>query len=139
MRRSSYRIFAIIALLLLPGIPLFAHHGTPAYDLNKMVSGKATVTNMEWVNPHCLLHFDMKDGKGQVRNWTVEVYNPLYMTRAGWSKDTLRAGDEIELSFHPAKSGAPNGIIRINDGKVIFQGQALSLDEDTPVIPAPRK
>jgi hypothetical protein len=118
---------------------LFAHHGTPAYDLAKTITSKATVTSMEWNNPHCLLHFDIRDVKGIVHHWTVELYNPLYMTRAGWSKDTLRAGDEINISFHPAKNGATNGIVRVGEGKIVSNGQSLSLDEDKPFEPARTK
>jgi len=119
--------------------PLLAHHGTPAYDLTKIISTKATVTSLEWNNPHCLLHFDAKDEKSALRHWTLEMYNPLYMTRAGWSKDTLRPGDEIEVTFHPSKNGASNGIVRIGDSKIVYRGQALSLDEDAPFLPAGRK
>jgi len=109
---------------------LLAHHGTPAYDLSKTISTKAIVTSLEWNNPHCLLRFDAKDDKGAVRHWTLEMYNPLYMSRAGWSKDTLKAGDEIDVSFHPSKNGASNGIVHLGESQIVVRGKTLSLDED---------
>jgi len=138
LQSRLFHLFATAVLLFLACVPLLAHHGTPSYDLSKMISAKATVTSLEWNNPHCLLHFDIKDGKGAVRNWAVEMYNPLYMSRAGWNKDTLKSGDEIEVSFHPSKNGSGNGIVRIGDSKIVFRGVALSLDEDNPVVPPGR-
>jgi len=123
-------------LVFLAGVPLLAHHGTPAYDLSKTISTKAIVTSLEWNNPHCLLRFDAKDDKGAVRHWTLEMYNPLYMSRAGWSKDTLKAGDEIDVSFHPSKNGASNGIVRLGESQIVVRGKTLSLDEDAPFLPA---
>lgn len=109
--------------------PVWAHHGASAYDLQKTITSKGIVTSLTWTNPHCLLNFDMKDESGTVQNWHVEMYNPLYMQRAGWSKDILKAGDEITISFHPTKNGTPNGFIRAGDGRVIFNGKELSLAE----------
>jgi len=127
------RLLIHISLVpLLLAAPVFAHHGSTAYDLTKSIAAKATVTNLEWNNPHCLLHFDAKDTKGEVQHWTIELYNPLYMSRAGWTKNTLKPGDEIEILFHPAKNGASNGYIRYGDGKITFHGQELNLNEDGP-------
>jgi Family of unknown function (DUF6152) len=128
--RSKFCTFLLsAAIVLLVSAPLRAHHGSTAYDLKKTITSKATVTSLTWTNPHCLLNFDMKDDSGTVQNWHVEMYNPLYMERAGWSKDILKAGDEITISFHPTKNGTPNGFIRAGDGKVTFNGKELSLVE----------
>jgi hypothetical protein len=108
----------------------FAHHGTSSYDLTKTITSKATVTSLQWENPHCVLNFDIKDDKGVVTHWGVEMYNPLYMSRAGWTKNLLKAGDEITITFHPAKNGTGLGYIRDGDGKIIFNGKSLSLAEE---------
>ena len=108
--------------------PAMAHHGSAAYDLQKTVTSKATVTSLTWANPHCLLNFDTTEASGDVKHWHVEMYNPVYMTRAGWNRNRLKAGDEITITFHPAKNGTGNGFIRAGDGKIMFQGKELSLD-----------
>jgi len=115
---------AVVALMTAPA---YAHHGATAYDLSKTITSKAVVTGLTWTNPHCLLHFDIKDASGIVTNWSVELYNPLYLTRAGWSMKSLKAGDDITISFHPAKNGGPTGYIRVGEGKVVLNGQELSL------------
>ena len=120
-------ILCSATIVALAALPASAHHGTAGYDLTKTITSTATVTSMTWANPHCLLHFDIKDASGSVKNWSIELYNPVYMTRAGWTKDILKAGDEITITFHPAKNGAPTGYIRAGDGKVVFRGQELGL------------
>jgi hypothetical protein len=120
-------ILRCVVVLACAAAPASAHHGATGYDLTRMVTSSAIVTSLTWANPHCLVHFDIKDPDGKVTNWSIELYNPVYMTRAGWTKDTLKAGDEITISFHPSKNGTPNGYIRAGDGKIVFRGQELGL------------
>jgi hypothetical protein len=109
--------------------PGYAHHGSAAYDMTKLVTAKATVTGLMWANPHSMLNFDIKDEKGVVTHWALEMFNPLWMSRAGWTKDTLKPGDEIEVTFHPAKNGTGNGYVRLPECKIIFHGQSINMDE----------
>jgi Family of unknown function (DUF6152) len=133
-----------IVLLLLAGfstasLPGFAHHGSSAYDFTKLITTKATVTSLEWGNPHCILKFETKEEAGVVTPGSLEMYNPLWMARAGWSKETLKAVDDIEITFHPAKNGSWNGYIRIPECKIIFHGKSLNLDENASGAPTEAK
>jgi Family of unknown function (DUF6152) len=126
------KLLTVLAMLVcLSGVapPGFAHHGSAAYDMTKLVTVKATVTNLMWANPHTMLNFDVKDEKGGVTHWALEMFNPLWMTRSGWTKDTLKPGDEIEVTFHPAKNGSGNGYVRLPESKIIFHGQSINMDE----------
>jgi len=116
-----------IAVATLAAAPAFAHHGTEAYDLTKTITSHAVATGITWANPHCLLNFDTTDAAGHVTHWSVELYNPGYLARAGWTMNSVKAGDEITISFHPAKNGASNGYIRAGDGKIVLHGEELSL------------
>jgi len=130
MKAKLLTIFAMLAVLLVVPSPGFSHHGSSAYDFTQLITAKATVTNLVWRNPHCMLQFDAKDEKGAVTSWSLEMYNPLWMSRAGWTKDTLKPGDEIVVTFHPAKNGTGNAYIRIPECKIVFHGQSLNLDEN---------
>jgi len=106
LKPSTY-LFLIIGLLL-PGAPLTAHHGTGvAYDTEKTVNFKGTVTEWIWANPHCGILFDVTDEKGSVEHWGAELGNPHALSMSGLSKDILKPGDKITITGHPAKSGAP--------------------------------
>jgi hypothetical protein len=99
---------ALIAGLMPAGVPLFAHHGTGvAYDTEKTVMLKGTVTEWIWANPHCGILFDVTDDQGHIEHWGAELGNPHALSMAGLSRDILKPGDKITISGHPAKSGAP--------------------------------
>jgi len=108
MKLRSLVHLGLIASVLLAGSPLFAHHGTGvAYDTEKTVNLKGTVTEWIWANPHCGILFDVTDEKGNVEHWGAELGNPHALSMSGLSKDILKSGDKITISGHPAKSGAP--------------------------------
>lgn len=96
-----------VALLMVSG-PMFAHHGMEMYDLQRLTAVKGTVTKFDFINPHVLLHFDVKDDNGKVVKWVAETGSPNMMRRGGWNKNTLKPGDPITISGHPAKNGSPS-------------------------------
>ena len=114
---------ASIAALALACAPLFAHHGTGvAYETEKSVTVKGTVTEWIWANPHCGLLFDATDENGNVVHWGAELGNPHQESGAGFSKDIFKPGDKITVTGHPAKSGAPRvsgARIVLEDGRVL--------------------
>src|SRR4026208_705761 len=96
-------IFITLALLTI-GIPLFAHHGTAGvYDNTVRITTKATVTQYIWANPHVQVYFKLKNDKGEEQTWGVETVSPGNALANGWTKNTFKAGDELLVSFIPAK------------------------------------
>src|ERR1051326_9148819 len=98
MRKKAIAVFAIVAGLLSVSMPLFAHHGTAAFDTSKKLVLKGVVTEWFWSNPHCLLQFDVKDDSGQVVHWISETQNPVTMVNGGWSKQAMKPGDEVTVT-----------------------------------------
>ena len=116
---------------LLISTPLFAHHGRVGYDNEKVLTLKATVTGFEWANPHVQIHFDAPDEKGVMQHWTAEAGNPFAESRIGWTKDEFKAGDQITITFHPAKNGNGVGLFMkaiLPDGKEAGGGGGASPD-----------
>jgi len=95
-----------IILLALAGT-VSAHHGSASYDMTKSVTLKGTVTDFQFVNPHVLIYVDVKDATGNVTNWAGELTSPNRLSRLGWTKSTLKVGDEVTMAGAPSKSGAP--------------------------------
>ena len=91
--------------------PLVAHHGYVAYDTNKKVTVKGTVTQWLWSNPHCVLQLDATDEGGQAVHWLFETENPNTMARVGWTKDSFKPGDQITITALQVKTGRPVGRI----------------------------
>jgi len=103
-------------------VPAIAHHGNASYDFEKTITLKGTVTSWLWSNPHCLLKFDVKDGKGEVQHWVTETSSPVDMLHIGWSNTVFKSGDAITIDLMPSKNGTPVGRIRqitLSDGTIL--------------------
>jgi hypothetical protein len=84
-----------------------------------------TVTKVEWMNPHTFFYIDVKDEKtGKVTNWAMEMGSPNGLMRAGWTRNTMKAGDQVTVEGSLAKDGSPTGNARsvtmAADGKRLF-------------------
>ena len=122
----KHKLLVLIALDVAVSVacpPGFAHHGAAAYDVEKKVTLKGTVTRWLWSKPHCLLQLDVTDDSGQVAHWITETQNPLSMTNMGWGNDSFKPGDRITLTVTPAKNGRPIGQIV---EAVLANGQKLN-------------
>jgi len=98
------RTAATISFFLF-SIPLSAHHGASEYDMTKIITLHATVTELQFVNPHTLLTFTVKDDSGKAIEWQGELPSPNLLTRRGWSRSTLKPGDQVTVIGAPAKNG----------------------------------
>lgn len=122
------------AALLAPAGALWAHHGNSAYDETARVPIKGTVIEFIWTNPHSQIYVDVKDGAGKVVHWGIETNSPGILTRAGWTRRSLKAGDEVTIILCPAKNGQPVAYIGSGDPgtKVIFaDGRELNFTDKT--------
>jgi hypothetical protein len=113
-----------LALVFLVSIPLLAHHGGASlYDMDKVTTVKATVTEFVWSNPHCEISFDGVD-QGKARHWTIEAHPPNIMLTHGWTRKSLKAGDAVTITFHPGQNGGAWGkMVKVvwPDGKELVQ------------------
>jgi Family of unknown function (DUF6152) len=111
--------------LLTSSVPLFAHHGNAAFDPKSKLTLKGTVTEWFWANPHCFLQFDVKDDKGEMVHWVAETSNPPDMINRGWSKASMKPGDQVIVTVQGVKSGKPVGRVLqvvLPDGKTLGTG-----------------
>ena len=110
MKLKHVMSLALVAGLLMLGVPLFAHHGNVAYDTSKAVVLKgATVTKFVWANPHTFIMFDAKDDKGNVQHWSGEAGSPSALRLLGWSQSSIAPGDTITVYIYQSKTGNPVG------------------------------
>jgi hypothetical protein len=104
-----------------------AHHGNSRYNLAQTITLTGTVTSFDWGNPHCLVHMDVKDAKGEVQHWTLELASPFTMSHVGWSKDSIMSGDMLVADTHPARNGLTLGISSTSHSvmKFVVNGKPL--------------
>jgi hypothetical protein len=123
------RLFSRVALMvsfLAITVPLLAHHGRATYDETKLATIMGTVSSFQFSNPHALLVLDVKDGKGNIQMWTGEGTSPNMLVREGWDSKTIKPGDQVTATGHPARNGTNSmrveKIVLPNGRELTFEG-----------------
>ena len=109
--------------LLSLSLPSFSHHGSNiVYDLTQEITITGIVTDFRFVNPHTLIYFDVMGENGVVISWLAGLSSSASLApRDGWTRDTLRPGDQISIVGAPARAGAPSVWV----GQVFLNGEPL--------------
>ena len=121
------KIFPIaVAALLMACVPLLAHHGTSNYSTSaETITVSGVVTEFVWSNPHVYVLFDVTNDKGTVVHWAGEMNSPGVLKAAGWTKNTLKAGDQVTLTLRPNKAGTPVGLL--SRANMVVNGKPLKI------------
>ena len=126
IKPNFFGALAIGIGLLWSGLPASAHHSFAAeYDSSQVLTLKGTISKVEWTNPHIYIYLDVKDADGKVTTWALEGYPPNTLKRTGFSRDTLKIGDEVTITAYKAKDGTNMGAgreITFSDGTKKFAG-----------------
>jgi hypothetical protein len=107
MTRATFGLAGIAAALL--AAPALAHHAFAIFDQTKFVVMPGTVKQFELVNPHAWLHLVITNDKGQESTWAFEGGSVRQLASLGWSLETFRVGDKIQVGYHPMKDGSRGG------------------------------
>jgi len=105
MKSARARWATLTFAIFLISVPLLAHHGASEYDMTKIVTLAATVKELQFVNPHSLLTFTVRDDSGKASEWQGELPSPNLLSRRGWSRSTLKPGEQVTVIGSPAKNG----------------------------------
>ena len=129
---TKMKMLTLVVGLVLGTATAMAHHSfVVEFDANKPVDLKGTVTKIEWSNPHTYFYIDVTMPDGKVINWGMEMGSPNGLMRQGWSRNTMKIGDVVEVEGSMAKDGSPTGNARSVslNGKRLF---AASSQGTTP-------
>jgi DNA/RNA endonuclease YhcR with UshA esterase domain len=125
--RTTIKVLAIGFGLVATAAPIAAHHSwTAEYDAQKPVTVKGVVTKVEWTNPHTHYYLDVKDESGTVTSWNFEMASVLALERAGWTRKTLKVGDEVTIAGFGGKAVMTRAVassITSADGRALFDGK----------------
>jgi hypothetical protein len=132
MSRSSKRVLLVLALAAAAPVPgttssMLAHHGGGVEYFMDRTLGPVTgvVTNFAFTFPHPFIEFDVKDEKGNIQKWAAVFQpTPTRLRAAGWTRDSVKPGDTLALTYSPHKTAEHVGFARrieVN-GKFLDQG-----------------
>ena len=125
MTRFSRRVAWLASLAItLAVLPAAAHHSFAMFDQKKVMTLEGTVHEFQWTNPHAFIELDVDSG-ARAQRWAIELNSPNNLTRQGWRRTSLRAGERITVRIAPLRSGQTGGLfldLRKADGTVLDSG-----------------
>ncbi len=114
----------LITGLLISAVPAPAHHAfATEFDAQKPVTMKGIVTKIDWANPHVWFYINVKKENGTIENWGFEMGGPNSLRSSGWTKETMKIGDEVVVEGSLAKNGSRN----VNAKNVTMAGTGKKL------------
>jgi hypothetical protein len=121
----------VVAGTLLTTGAVYAHHPFgEEFDANAPVHLTGKVTQVVWNNPHVMIHMT----EAGDRAWTLEAASPDDLARKGWSRDTLKIGDQITVEGFRAKSEPMTAAARVVE---LPGGKKISAADDQDGGPKP--
>jgi len=115
----------VACLSLLLATAAWGHHSFAAeFDGSKVMTVKGTVTKFEWMNPHSYFYVDAPDAFGHIVNWGIQSRNLSILSRQGWTKNTLKPGEVITVTFWHHKDADKN----IGFASTIVKADGTTLD-----------
>ncbi|HSQ96166.1 MAG TPA: DUF6152 family protein [Croceibacterium sp.] len=121
MTRYSFK-WLLLPLALLAA-PVVAHHSYAMFDMTRIVTLDATITQFKWQNPHSFMEADIKTPDG-TEHWAIEMTAPNNLVQEGWKRTTVKPGDHVTIYVHPLRSGDKGGSfagVKLADGRVLGQ------------------
>ena len=127
MKQKFALSIGFMVAILAAAAPVFAHHSFSMFDMDKDVAYKGTVVEYRWVNPHVHMTLQVDSGSGDpstAGTWDMEGASTNIMSRQGWTRATVKAGDKITIVAHPLKDGSKGAsmfYVVFPDGKRLYQ------------------
>jgi hypothetical protein len=130
-------LLAVAAGVLLTWVPVSAHHGDAGRYEDNLTILTGIVVDLQLVDPHSIIVFDVADESGKVVRWQAELNGRAGLSKQfGWTKDTVKPGDRITLTGRRVKSGAPYmnltdraNVVLTDSGKEIFRTNNYGTEE----------
>jgi len=125
MKKYTIAGVLVACAMLLSVVGVSAHHALQAqFDPDKSLTLTGTLTKIDWVNPHAYFWLDVKDAKGEVKNWGLETIGPQALRRAGFTRGpaSFTLGETYTFTGFAAKDGGERAFttaVQFPDGRKI--------------------
>ena len=98
----------LLFCVLLGAASSMAHHAfATEFDATKPITLRGVVTKVEWTNPHVWFYLNVKNEQtGELENWGFEMGGPNGLQREGWSRNTIKIGEELIVEGWMSRNGS---------------------------------
>jgi len=128
MNRTLLIAMSVAIGVLVLSSQVGAHHGDADRYNQDVVTVTGTVVDVQMINPHARIVFDVDEGGKSVR-WQAELGGPQQLIKQfGWTPSTIKAGMKLTFIGRRLKSGAPYlnlteraNITSVDSGKEIYR------------------
>ena len=120
MRRLTYVLSLCLCVSAVTTVS--AHHSPAVFDRTKEVKLVGVVKEFRWSNPHSWIELSVRNEKGDLEAWAVEMTTPSQLVKAGWKSSTVKQGDEVSITAHPLRTDEKVGqfmSITLSNGRVL--------------------
>ena len=127
MKFHTKSLLALLVAATTAGAALAHHSFAAEFDAAKKLKLTGTVTKVQWRNPHTYFYVDVKGEDGQIHNWAMELGSPNVLMRRGWTRDSLKIGEQVTVEGARARDNSFKGnasSVVMADGKKMFNGTA---------------
>ena len=129
MSKTLFRAIGLVLVCLASSVFVWAHHGDAGRYNDEVMVITGTLVEVQMVNPHSLIMFDVAGPNGQTVRWQAELGAASQLTKQfGWNKTTIKVGEKLTLTGRQAKNGAPymnlterSNIVLTDSGKEIYR------------------
>lgn len=52
------------------------------------------------------------EGGSEPQEWSIETTSPGVLTRGGWTRNSIKAGDPVMVEYYPLRDGSHGGGLR---------------------------
>jgi hypothetical protein len=102
-------VVMVMILAVAAASSALAHHSHAMFDHTREATVTGTVKEFVFRNPHVYLYVEVKNDRGEMVTYSVEMSNIPNMIRQGISQSTFKAGDVVTVTVHPLRDGRPGG------------------------------
>lgn len=112
---------AVVSLVASP--VALAHHSFAMFDSQHRVTISGIATEYAFKNPHVFITVNVQNPKtGDTEEWVIEGPASGSLSRSGWTRDSIKVGDKLEVIVNPLRDGEPGGAlleVKLPTGQVL--------------------
>jgi hypothetical protein len=112
-----------------------AHHSFAMFDPTKEIVLTGVVKEFQWTNPHTFVQLEVPGPDGTSIEWSIEGSSPNGLARIGWKRTSIKAGDQLDVTINPLRSGEHGGNFvqaKFADGRILTRRAGEAPAEGAP-------